>query len=469
MGGDGRGLTLAMIEYRSAAGRWVLTATVLGSGMALLDSTVVNVALRVLGQDLDAGLAQLQWVTNGYLLTLASLILLSGALGDRFGRRRIFVIGVVAFTVASVVCAVAQSPNQLILARVVQGVGGALLTPASLAIIQSSFAPRDRARAIGAWAGLGGIAAAIGPFVGGWLVQYASWRWVFLINVPLALVTVVVAVRHVPESHDPESSGRFDLTGAALGVLALAGITFALIEAQTMGAPVVVASAATGVLASVAFILVERVARPAMMPTHLFGSLQFSAANAMTLLVYAALGAITFFVVLQLQVVSGYGPLAAGLSMLPITIVMLLLSPRAGDLVGRIGPRLPMTVGPLVCGAGAAVLSGVGASANYWAEVLPGVAVFALGLTTLVAPLTSTVLAAVPDRHAGIASGINNAVARGGSLLAVAALPAVVGLHGDDYNQPAVFSDGYAQAMWLCAALLVAGGVVSGLLIRNPR
>lgn len=257
------------------------------------------------------------------------------------------------------------------------------------------------------------------------------------------------------------------MLGAALGVLALAGVTFALIEVSSLGPAAVVPAAGVGVVAAVVFLFVERSAVPAMMPTHLFGSRQFSAANAMTLLVYAALGALSFFLVLQLQVVSGYTPLEAGISMLPITVVMLLLSARAGDLVGRIGPRLPMTVGPLVCAGGVALLTGVGTSASYWTEVFPGVTVFAFGLTTLVAPLTSTVLAAVPDRHAGIASGINNAIARGGTLLAVAALPAAVGLAGNDYNRPAVFSDGYAHAMWVCAAMLALGGIVSGFLIRN--
>lgn len=455
------------LSYDSGRGRWVLAASVLGSGMALLDGTVVNVALRQIGEHLDASLAQLQWITNGYLLALAALILIGGSLGDRFGRRRVFVIGVIGFAAASLVCGVAQSANQLIAARVVQGVAAALLTPGSLSLIQSAFRPGDRARAIGAWAGLGGIAAAAGPFIGGWLVQYASWRWVFLLNLPLAVATVLIAQRWVPESRDPVRTGRFDLVGAGLGVIGLAGITFALIEVNSLPLPVVVASAVIALVAAVGFVQTERRKADPMMPTALFASRQFSAANAMTVLVYGALGGVLFFLVLQLQTVSGYGPLAAGVATMPITVVMLLLASRGGALAARIGPRLPMSLGPIVCAVGAALLTGVGEAGSYWLEVFPGITVFALGLALLVAPLTSTVLAAAPDRHAGIASGINNAAARGGSLLAVAALPAVVGLSGADYADAGTFSAGYTHAMWICTALLALGGVVSWRFIRS--
>ncbi len=456
------------VRLDSPTGRGVLAAAVLGSGMAMLDGTVVNVALRKIGQDLDATLAQLQWISNGYLLALASLILVGGSLGDRFGRRRIFEIGVLWFALASLVCGVAQNPSQLIAARVIQGVGAAMLTPGSLAMIQGAFAPQDRARAIGSWSGLGGIAAAVGPFIGGWLVQYATWRWVFLLNLPLAVLTIAISRRSVPETKDPESVPGFDLLGAGLGALGLGGLTFALIELGNISVTLVVVSALVGVASCVAFIVTERRARHPMMPTGLFLSRQFSAANAMTLLVYAALGGVIFFLVLQLQTVSGYGPLAAGIATLPITVVMLFLASRGGQLAARIGPRLPMALGPIVCAVGIALLTGVGPQAAYWAEVFPGLTVFSLGLALLVAPLTATVLAAAPDRNAGIASGINNAVARAGSLLAVAALPAVVGLRGADYDRPATFSAGYTSAMWICVALLVAGGTVSWLLIRNP-
>ncbi len=456
-----------MLSYGSPGGRSVLAAAVLGSGMALLDGTVVNVALRRIGQDLDASLAQLQWISNGYLLALAAFILLGGSLGDRFGRRRIFVVGVVAFAAASLLCALALTAGQLIAARLLQGLAAAMLTPGSLAMIQGAFRREDRSRAIGAWSGLGGIAAAVGPFVGGWLVQYASWRWVFLLNLPLAAVTVAIA-RHSPETSDPDAVAGFDVAGAVLGAVGLAGLTFALIEAGALRTPVVVACALLGAGACAGFVLVERASEHPMMPLTLFGARQFSAANAMTLLVYAALGAVLFFLVLQLQTVAGYGPLQAGLATLPITVVMLLLAARAGALAGRIGPRLPMTVGPVMCGAGVALLTGVHAGGSYWTDVLPGLGLFALGLAGLVAPLTATVLAAVPDRNAGIASGINNAVARTGSLLAVAALPGLVGLQGADYENPVAFGAGFRVAMWICAALLVAGGAISWLLIRNP-
>jgi EmrB/QacA subfamily drug resistance transporter len=457
----------ADVRFDSGAGRALLGAAVLGSGMAMLDGTVVNVALRRIGTDLGASLAQLQWITNGYLLALASLILLGGSLGDRYGRRRVFLIGVVWFALSSALCAVARDPDQLIATRVLQGVGAALLTPGSLAMLESSFRPQDRSRAIGAWSGLGGIAAAAGPLVGGSLVQYASWRWVFLLNLPLAVVTVLVALRWVPETRDPDSSPHFDLRGAVLGVVGLAGITFALIEAETLSLPMVVLAAGIGVVAMVAFVLAERDEEQPMLPVGLFGSRQFSAANAMTLLVYAALGAIIFFLVLQLQTVVGYGPLRAGLATLPITVVMLLLAARGGALAARIGPRLPMSLGPVVCAAGIALLAGLDSHSGYWLGVFPGLTIFALGLALLVAPLTATVLAAAPDRYAGIASGVNNAVARGGSLLAVAALPFAVGLSGDEYDQPAVFSVGYQRAMWICVVMLVIGGGISFALIRN--
>ncbi|MGI8992728.1 MAG: MFS transporter [Nocardioidaceae bacterium] len=457
------------LRYHSTTGRWVLTAAVLGQGMALLDGTVVNVALRSIGRDLDASLAQLQWITNGYLLALASLILLGGSLGDKFGRRRVFVVGTIWFAVASLACGAAQDPAQLIAARVLKGVGAALLTPGSLAMIQGSFHPADRARAIGAWAGLGGIAAAIGPLVGGWLVEYASWRWVFLLNLPLALATIFIAQRHVPETRDAEAVPGFDVTGAVLAAVGLAGLTFALIQTASSSTPVVVASAVVGLGSVAAFIAVERVCPHPMMPTQLFASRQFSAANAMTLLVYAALGSVLFFLVLQLQTVAGYGPLEAGLSTLPITGVMLLLAARGGQLASRIGPRVPMTVGPLVCALGLGWLSRVDADTTYWTDVGPGLTIFALGLALLVAPLTSTVLAAAPDHNAGVASGINNAVARMGSLLAVAALPTVVGLSGADYERPDAFTAGYQRAVWLGVGMLVSGGVVSWLLIRNPK
>jgi EmrB/QacA subfamily drug resistance transporter len=466
--GDMMGRVSGDIRLGTAPGRWIVLAAVLGSGMAMLDGTVVNVALRRIGQDLDASLAQLQWITNGYLLALASLILIGGSLGDRFGRRRVFVVGVVWFAAASLICGIAQSPEQLIAARILQGIGAAFLTPGSLAMIQGAFHPRDRAAAIGSWSGYGGIAAAIGPFVGGYLVQFASWRWVFLLNLPLGIVTVMVAQRHVPETSDPTAAHGFDFWGSALGSLGLAAITYALIEYESLSTLTMYSIVAVAVAAMIAFLVVEDRSRHPMMPLELFGSRQFSAANAMTLLVYAALGATTFFLVLALQTIAGYGPLEAGIALLPITIVMLFLAKRGGQLATRIGPRLPMALGPIVCAAGIAMLTTIEPDTSYWLDVFPGVTIFSFGLALLVAPLTATVLAAAADRYAGIASGVNNAVARAGSLLAVAALPAVVGLSGADYDDPSAFSDGYTQAMWICVFLLVGGGIVSWLLIRNP-
>ncbi|HEY3529903.1 MAG TPA: MFS transporter [Nocardioides sp.] len=451
------------VEYSSTAGRGVILAAVLGSGMAMLDGTVVNVALKTIGKDLDASLAELQWITNGYLLLLASLILLGGALGDRIGRRRVFLIGVVWFAVASVLCGVAPNPTLLIGARVLQGIGGALLTPGSLAIIEAVFARADRGRAIGAWSGLGSIAAAIGPFVGGGLVQYADWRWIFLINAPLAAITVVVALKYVPETRS-QADGPFDVVGAVLAALFLAGLTYCLIE---WGTSYALPALGVGITTGVAFLVVEHRSAHPMMPLGMFTSRNFSAANAMTLLVYAALGAVMFFLVIDLQTVGGYGALEAGLATLPLTVIMLFLAARGGELGARIGPRIPMTVGPLVMAVGVAWLSLVGAGTSYWTGVLPPVCVFGLGLALMVAPLTSTVLAAAPEDRTGIASGVNNAVARAGSLLAVAALPVAVGLSGDQYAVAAAFDDAYGKALLVCAAMLAAGGVISWLTITH--
>jgi EmrB/QacA subfamily drug resistance transporter len=446
-------------------GRAVVAAATLGSGLTLLDGTVVNIALRTIGEDLDADLSQLQWINNGYLLSMASLILLGGSLGDRYGRRRVFVVGTVWFAAASLLCGLAPTPDVLILARVLQGVGAGLLTPGSLAIIQGVFAPEDRAPAIGAWSGLGGIAAAIGPFVGGALIEVVSWRWIFLINLPLAVLTVVIALRHVPETRDPRPPGRFDVPGAVLTTVALGGLTFGLIEA---GGRWAVPALALAVAAGIGFVVVERRTREPMLPLGLFADRTFSAANAMTLVVYAALGAVLFFLVLQLQTVTGYGPLAAGMATLPITVCMLLLASRGGRLANRIGPRIPMTVGPIVMGLGTAGLLAVDATSTYWTTVLPALTGFGLGLALMVAPLTATVLAAAPDEQAGLASGVNNAIARSGSLLAVAALPPAVGLAGEEYADPAALDAAYGWAVLACTVLLVLGGLISWLLIP-PR
>jgi EmrB/QacA subfamily drug resistance transporter len=456
------------VRLGTPAGRWVVLATVLASGMALLDSTAVNVALPAIGRDLGAELAGLQWALSGYTLALASLILLGGALGDRYGRRRVFLVGVVWFAVTSLGCGLAQTTGQLVGARVLQGIGGALLTPGSLAIIQSSFPHADRPRAIGMWSALAGIAGLVGPFLSGVLIDTVGWRWVFLVNAPLAAVVVLVAVRHVPESRDPERTGRFDAAGAAWGALALAGITYALIAAgDGPGRPQVWVAAAVGVLAGVAFVVRERRAHEPMLPTEVFADREFTGANLSTFAVYGALGGFSLFLVVELQTVLGYGATAAGAATVPSIVVVTLLSPRAGALAQRTGARLPMTLGPLVAAAGVLWLGGVGEGSSYWVDVLPGSIVTGLGLALLVTPLTATVLDAAPDHLAGVASGVNNAVARAASLLAVAALPVAVGLSGDDYADPTNFDAGYHTAMAVCAALMALGGVLAWLTIRS--
>ncbi|WP_351234846.1 MFS transporter [Streptomyces sp. NPDC002133] len=449
------------IRLASGTGRWVVLTTVLGSTMALLDSTVVNVALPHIGDDLDADLAQLQWTINGYMLTLAGLILLGGALGDRYGRRRVFVIGVVWFALASLACGLAPTAPVLIIARALQGVGGALLTPGSLAIIQASFHADDRPRAVGLWSGFGGVGAAVGPFVGGWLVDGPGWRWVFLLNVPLAALCVPIALRHVPESRDPAAHGRFDVLGAVLGALGLGLVTYGLIDKSWW-------AGAAGVLVGAAFVVVERRRSHPMLPPSIFASRQFTAVNVVTVCVYAAFSGFFFLAALQLQVVSGFTALAAGTALLPTTVLMLLLSARSGELAEKIGPRIPLTVGPLLCAVGMLLMLRVGADASYVADVLPAVVVLGLGMVTLVAPLTATVLASVDTARAGIASGVNNAAARAAGLLAVAALPLLAGMGPEAYRVPEEFAATFRRAMPMCAGVLVLGAVIAWATVRRP-
>jgi EmrB/QacA subfamily drug resistance transporter len=458
----------AQVRFDEPAGRWVVFATVLGSGLAMLDATVVNVALPRIGDDFDADLGDLQWTLNGYTLTLASFILLGGSLADRFGRRRMFVLGTIWFALASALCGLAQNVDMLVAARVLQGIGGALLTPGSLAIISASFAPEDRSRAIGAWSGLGGIAGAAGPFLGGWLIEAWSWRLVFLVNLPFAALVVWVASRHVPESVDPTSSRRLDIPGTLLGALGLAGLTYASISGGERGAdPVVIAAGAIGVLALIGFVVVERTSKHPLVPPGLFASRQFTVANIVTFVVYGALGAVLFLLVLHLQVVAGFSPLAAGTSLLPMTLIMLALSARSGALAARIGPRLQMTAGPLLSAIGMLLMLRIGPDARYVTDVLPAVLLFGLGMTTLVAPLTATVLGAAPSQHAGAASGVNNAVARSAALLAVALLPPIAGLTGTVYRDPVAFAAGFHMAVLIGAGMLILGGLLSAVGISN--
>ncbi len=451
------------LAFESKAGRWLLAVAVLGSGITFLDSTVVNVALPKIGEDLNASTSSLQWIVNGYLLTLASLILLGGSLGDRYGRRRIFILGTLLFTAASALCAAAPTAELLIAARLLQGVGGALLTPGSLALIEASFRPADRARAIGAWSGLGGVATALGPLLGGYLIGAVSWRAIFLINLPLGLFVAAMAARHAPESMDVEAAGgKLDGRGAVLAALGLAGTTYALIEAPEKGmSAAILVAALGGILALVLFFAGERRSANPMLPLGIFSSRQFSAANAVTFVVYAALGGFFFLLVAFLQISMGYTPIEAGSASLPVTFLMLVFSARAGALAQRIGPRLPLTVGPLVIAAGLLWMTQIQPGDSYLTSVLPPIIVFGLGLTLVVAPVTATVLAAAPARNSGIASGVNNAVARVAGLLAVAVLPLIAGLTGEDFYDPAKMTDGFHMAMVACAVLAAAGGVLA--------
>jgi EmrB/QacA subfamily drug resistance transporter len=459
-----------LLALSSAKGRWVVLATVLGTGMAMLDSTVVGIALPSIGRDFHGGVGTLQWVVTGYALTLAAFLLLGGSLGDRYGRKRIFSIGVAWFAVASALCGFAPTAGLLIAGRVVQGIGGALLTPASLAILQASFRADDRARAIGAWSGLSGVAAAAGPLVGGYLLAIGSWRWVFFINLPVAAAVLVCTARHVPESRDPTASGRVDIPGAVLAVVFLASLTYGLIEAPTRGwsSPAVVVCLVVAGLAAPALLVVEHNLDHPMLPLRLFRSRQFSGANGVTFAVYAALGGALFLLPIELQIVKGYSPLASGLALLPLTVVMLAFSARSGALSARIGPRLQMTVGPFIVGAGLALLTMATGAGSYWTQVFPAVMVFSIGLAVTVAPLTATAMGAAPAQHSGVASAINNVVARAASLLAVAVLPLLAGLTGAAALDPGTLATGFRTAMIISGVLSAAGGLLAALTIRNP-
>lgn len=457
------------VRLASRTGRWVLSCSVLASGMALLDGTIVNIALPRLGRDLDATLDVLQWTVNAYMLTLTGLILLGGGLGDRYGRRRVFLVGVVWFALASALCGVAPNSEVLIAARALQGVGGALLTPGSLALVQSTFRQEDRAKAVGAWSGLGGVAGAIGPFLGGWLVDGPGWRWIFLINLPLAAVVVFVALRHVPESRDTEARGDFDVLGATLAALSLAGVTYALIAASGHEpATAIVCAAAVGVVCGAVFVAVEHRRAHPMLPLDIFSVRLFSAVNVVTLFLYAAIGGVFFILPVQLQTAVGYSAFQAGVATLPITLLMLVLSAPAGSLAQRIGPRLPLTLGPLIAAVGLLLLRRVGPeSTSYVLDVLPAVVIQGLGMSLFVAPLTATVLASVDVSRSGIASGVNNAAARAAQLLIVALLPLAVGLSAHGYTSPRAVDDAFGSAMFICAGLCAVSAALSWFLVER--
>ncbi|HKF33623.1 MAG TPA: MFS transporter [Jatrophihabitantaceae bacterium] len=458
------------IRLGTAAGRGVLATTILGSGMVFLDSTIANVATRKIGEEFNAGFGALQWVQNGYLLPLASLILLGGSLGDRLGRRRVFLIGVAWFAGASLLCAVAPNIEILIAARALQGVGGALLTPGSLAIISASFAPDDRAAAVGAWSGLGGVATAIGPFLGGWLVQDVSWRWAFAINLPFAVAVIFLGMKYVPETRAVSRATRLDIPGTLLVAGGLGALTYGTTTAGSTGwhAEAWIITA-VGLALLAGFVIVERDEKQPLVPLGLFANRAFSGANIMTFMTYGALGAVLFVLVLHLQISAGYGALAAGTATLPITILMMFLSARSGALAARIGPRLQMIAGPLICAAGLLLTLRIDTHHhNYLTDVLPGLIVFGLGLSTFVAPLTATVMGTAPPDQVGVASGVNNAVARAASLLAVAILPPLAGLHGDSYRNPDVMVHGYRVVTLSSVVMLVAAAVVVAMTVRIP-
>ena len=452
--------------------RLTLLAAILGSAVVTVDSTIVNVALPAIEEDLGGGLSGQQWVSNAYLLTLGSLILIGGSLGDIYGTGRVFALGVVAFGVLSVGCAFAPTIEVLIGARALQGAAGALVTPSSLAIVVAAFEPRERGAAIGSWTAWGGIAAILGPLVGGVIVDQVSWRWIFALNVPLVLVTLVLILVALPRTTRNEQR-RVDYVGAALCALGLGGVVFALVEQPRFGwgSPVVAVPLVVGVSAFAAFLVYEWRAREPMLRLELFSRRNFAVGNAETLAMYAGLAILFFFLVIYLQQVAGYTAFESGLATVPVTVIMFALSRWFGALADRYGPRLFMSAGPLVAAGGLLLLLRVGIEAPYVEEVLPAMVVFALGLSLTVAPLTATVLADADESDAGIASAVNNAIARVAGLVGVSVVGVVVAgtLVGDTFVADDESVRAFHQVVSICAALVAAGGVVGGLGIVNPR
>jgi EmrB/QacA subfamily drug resistance transporter len=450
----------------SRAARFTLLATILGSSIAFIDMTVVNVALPSIQRDLGGGLAAQQWVVDAYLLTLGSLILVGGSLGDIYGEVRMFTLGVAAFGVASALCAAAPDATTLIVFRGLQGIAGALLTPASLAVITATFSGHERGAAIGTWTAWSGISTVIGPLLGGWLIGISSWRVIFLLNVPIAVVTVAIALTQVPRGEGGGKDVRVDLPGAALCVAGLGTLVFGFIEQPRLGwsNPAVPGSMAGGAACLVAFVVYEARAPMPMLPLRLFRLRNFAVTNVETLAVYGGLSAWGFFLTLFLQQLSGYSPFRAGLAALPVTIALFVLSRRVGRLSMRIGPRVFMAAGPFVAGASVLGLVRLPTRFDYWTELLPPLIGFAVGLALTVAPLTTTVLSDAGPGDAGIASGVNNAVARIAGLVAIAALGIVASGHANHLS-----AHGFHRAELIVAALLVAGGMLGAAGIRNPE
>lgn len=455
------------VPLSSPIGRVVIATTVLGTAVAMLTGTVVNVALPSIASELGASTAEQQWVVNAYLLVIASLILIGGSLGDRYGRVRVYRIGVIWFAVTSLIAAVAPTIEILIGARLLMGIGGALLTPGSLAIIEATLERSDRGKGVGLWSGLTGIAAAVGPLIGGALIEL-SWRWVFLVNLPVALAVILLSPR-VPESKDESAiENPLDVAGSALAALTLGGVTFGLIQGPEGGLSAVdIVAVVIGLVSLFVLIRVERRADDPMVPFRLFANRPFATANLMTLLVYGGMGIVFFLLSIQLQVTAGWTPLEAGLAFVPATILLLLFSAQSGALAQRIGPRIPLSIGPLLIAGGMLLMARIGPDATYLADVFPAVVVFGVGLVASVAPVTATALGSVPDKRSGAASGANNAIARTGQLLAVAAVPPLVGLTGDALNSPAVLDAGFPNAMIVGASLVGAGAVVAALGLRS--
>jgi EmrB/QacA subfamily drug resistance transporter len=452
--------------------RLTLVAAILGSGVATIDGTIVNVALPAIERDLGGGLPAQQWVSNAYLLTLASLILIGGSLGDIYGERRIFAIGVAAFGVFSIVCALAPTIELLIGARALQGAAGALLTPSSLAIIVTAFSGKQRGAAIGSWTAWGGIAAIVGPLVGGWIVDQASWRWIFALNVPLVVVTVLRIFIAVPGSARA-TARRIDFLGAVLCVLGLAGIVFALIEQPRYGwgSPLIYLPLIGGLLAFSSFLAYERRAAQPMLKLELFARRNFAVGNLETLTMYAGLAILFFFLVIFLQQVAGFSALESGLTTIPVTLIMFALSRRFGALADRYGPRLFMGGGPLLAAAGVLLFLRAGVDTSYVRDLLPALLVFSLGLAMTVAPLTAAVLADADETDAGIASAINNSIARVAGLVGVSVIGVVVAstLTGDTFAPNDESVRAFHQAVVICATLVAVGGIAGAIGITNPR